>query len=194
MIPALMNAMDVLLRQHLLAARRSILSIEVQGGRETQRLAVGFVDLVGSTSLAQGATLAETGALLSAFETIVHDLVTRRGARLVKLIGDEVMFCSANPDVAIALANEIVAALASHPEMPPVRAGLAFGDVMTRDGDCFGPVVNIAARAVKLAEPSQVVLSAELRNALTDASFLQSLGLRTVKGIDEPLEFWTLAG
>jgi adenylate cyclase len=73
-----------------------------------------------------------------------------------------------------------------------VRAGLAFGDVMTRDGDCFGPVVNVAARAVKLAEPSQVVLSAELRNALTDASSLQSLGLRMVKGIDEPLEFWAL--
>ena len=54
--------------------------------------------------------------------------------------------------------------------------------------------MNIAARAVKLAEPSQVVLSAELRNALIDASSLQSLGVREVKGIDEPMEFWTLAG
>ena len=71
---------------------------------------------------------------------------------------------------------------------------MAFGGVVTRDGDCFGPVVNIAARAVKLAEPSQVVLSAELRNALADASSLQSLGVREVKGIDEPMEFWTLAG
>src|SRR5205807_2949673 len=106
----------------------------------------------------------------------------------------EVMFSSSAPDIALAVAEEIVAALRSHAQLPPARAGLAFGDVMTRDGDCFGPVVNIAARAVKLAEPSQVVLSAELRNALTDASSLQSLGVREVKGIDEPMEFWTLAG
>lgn len=193
-IPALTELMGLLLRRHMIAARRGFVGVQVEGGSETQRLSVGFIDLVGFTARAQEAALAETGAMLSRFEEIAHDVVTQRGARLVKLIGDEVMFSSPAPDVAVAVAEEIVTKLHAHPQVPPARAGLAFGDVMTRDGDCFGPVVNIAARAVKLAEPSQVVLSAELRNALTDASSLHSLGLRTVKGIDEALEFWTVSG
>jgi class 3 adenylate cyclase len=194
LIPSLVDAVEVLLRRHLMAARRSLLAVQVEGGTETQRLAIGFIDLVGSTALAQNHTLAEWGASLSEFEQITHDLIIASGARLVKLIGDEVMYATSNPDAAVAVARALTGALRSHARLPPVRAGLAFGNVMTRDGDCFGPVVNVAARAVKLAEPSQVVLSAEFRNALTDASALQSLGFRSVKGIDEPLEFWTLAG
>jgi class 3 adenylate cyclase len=193
-IPPLSGVMDMLLRRHIIAVRRGFLGVQVEGGRETQRLAVGFVDLVGSTAMAQGQSLADWGASLGEFEQLAHDVVVARGARLVKLIGDEVMFSTPNAEVALDVARALTSALRSHARLPPVRAGLAFGNVMTRDGDCFGPVVNIAARAVKLAEPSQVVLSTELRNALADASALQSLGLRTVKGIDEPLEFWTLAG
>jgi adenylate cyclase len=193
-IPALSQAMDVLLRRHIIAARRGFIGVQVEGGSETQRLAVGFVDLVGSTALAQNHTLADWGASLSEFEQLAQDTIVAAGARLVKLIGDEVMYSTLSADVALGVARTLSAALRDHPRLPPVRVGLAFGDVMTRDGDCFGHVVNVAARAVKLAEPSQVVLSAEFRNALPDASSLQSLGLRQVKGIDEPMEFWTDAG
>lgn len=191
-IPALTEAMGLLLRRHIIAGRRGFFGVQVDGGSETQRLAIGFVDLVGSTSLAQTTTLAEMGAVLSRFEELSYDAVASRGARLVKLIGDEVMLSTPNADVALAVASEIVEALRSHRDVPPVRAGLAFGDVMTRDGDCFGPVVNVAARAVKLAEPSQVVMSAAFRAALSDTSALRSMGPKSVKGIDEPLEFWTL--
>ena len=190
-IPAVTQAMDVLLRRHIIAARRGFVGAQIRGGTETQRLAVGFVDLVGSTALAQNHTLAEWGASLSEFEQLAQDTILTAGARLVKLIGDEVMFSTLSADVALGVARALTEALRDHPRLPPVRVGLAFGDVMTRDGDCFGPVVNVAARAVKLAEPSQVVVSTELRQALTDTSSLQSLGLRSVKGIDEPLEFWS---
>ena len=191
LIAPFMETVEVLLRRHLIAARRSLLGVQVAGGMETQRLAIGFVDLVGSTALAQATTLAEMGAVLSRFEEIAQDAVAGAGARLVKLIGDEVMFSTPSADVALSVAGEIVNVLRSHPQVPPVRAGLGFGDVMTRDGDCFGPIVNIAARAVKLAQPSQVVMSAAFRGALSDASRLRPMGPKAVKGIDEPLEFWT---
>src|SRR5439155_343527 len=53
LLPFVGSALDTLLRQHLLPARRTILGDAVDTGYETQRLAVGFVDLVGSTGLAQ---------------------------------------------------------------------------------------------------------------------------------------------
>src|SRR5438094_4829688 len=99
LIPSLVDAVEVLLRRHLMAARRSLLAVQVEGGTETQRLAVGFVDLVGSTALAQNQSLADWGATLSEFEQLAQDQIIASGARLVKLIGDEVMYSTPNADV-----------------------------------------------------------------------------------------------
>jgi class 3 adenylate cyclase len=49
--------------------------------------------------------------------------------------------------------------------IPAVRGGLASGRVMMRDGDVFGPVVNLAARAVKVAQPGEVLVTADLAEA-----------------------------
>jgi adenylate cyclase len=166
LLPFVSASLDTLLRQHLLAARRrTILDEEIGHGYESQRLAVGFVDLVGSTALAQRLSTRELGAVLTEFENEAADAVTGTGGRVVKLIGDEILYTAPDERSGCAIALELAATFAEHPRVPPTRAAVAAGDVLLRGGDVFGPVVNLAARAVKLAEPGELVVAADVATA-----------------------------
>lgn len=189
LLPGLSRAMDVLLRHHILAARRSLVAWQETGtaGFEMQNLAVGFVDLVGSTALAQQLATRELGAALSEFEVRVADEVVARRGRVVKLIGDEVMFVAPEATAACEIALEVAAAFSTHAVLPPVRVGIAWGDVLTRDGDYFGPVVNVAARVVKEAEPGTVVVTEAVANALPGDATAEPLGRQTLKGLDDEI-------
>jgi adenylate cyclase len=165
LLPFVGDTLDVLLRQHLIAARRTILGDAADAGYETQQLAVGFVDLVGSTALAQQLSTRELGAVLTEFENLAADLVTAAGGRVVKLIGDEVLYTARDPRSACKIALDLTTRFADHPRVPQVRAGVASGEILLRDGDVFGPTVNLAARAVKVAQPCDVVIPADLADA-----------------------------
>ena len=117
---------------------------------------------------------------------------SRPGARLVKTIGDEVMFVAGNAPDAV----DIACALVADPELPPLRVGLAAGEVVTRDGDLYGPVVNLAARLVATAEPDQIVFDAETlpQVARWCRARATSVGTRTLQGFDEPVEVFALDG
>ena len=194
LLPILFRGIEVLLRRHLLAARRSLVSVDRQAGVEVQQLAVGFVDLVGSTALGQRLSTAALGTALGEFEAIVTDTVTDLGARVVKLIGDEVMYSVADPVVACRVALALTDALRAHPVLPPVRGGIASGAVMLRDGDCFGRIVNLAARAVKLARPGHVVVSSDVRTAVQGSLACAALPPARVKGFDGEIELFELSG
>jgi adenylate cyclase len=68
---------------------------------------------------------------------------------------------------------------------------LAAGEVLVREGDLFGPVVNLASRLVGSAEPGQVVLDAETARRVGEALVL-ALGTRAVAGYETPVEVFTL--
>jgi adenylate cyclase len=178
---------DFVLRRHIEIAQRPI----VLSGSETLLRTVGFVDLVESTALARQLTMRELGVSLVDFDELASDLVVDRGGRLVKLIGDEVMFVAADPGTACEIALDLTDRLDSHPRLPNARGALASGDVLTRDGDYFGPVVNLAARAVKLADPGTVLVSSEVRRAAADYAFAP-IGAQDLRGFDEPIELFRL--
>jgi adenylate cyclase len=191
LLPGLSRTMDVLLRHHILAARRSLLAWQETGiaGYEVQDLAVGFIDLVGSTELAQHLSAGDLGRVLSEFEAAVADAVVGRRGRVVKLIGDEAMFVAPDAATACEVALEIASMFASHPRVPQVRAGVAAGEVLARDGDYFGPVANLAARIVEAAEPNTVCVPDALREPLEAAGFrVAPVGSHELKGIEPAVE------
>lgn len=196
LLPQVVRSMDVLLRRHIISARRSLeLSEDDFIGYEVQRLVVGFIDLVGSTALSGELSIRELGAALGEFESLAADIVTSGGGRIVKLIGDEVMFAAPDPRAAGKIALEMRDALAAHPVLPPVRAGLALGNVLLRDGDYYGTVVNLAARAAKVGDPGDVVVSTDLAAELGEVGSpyrLDSLGARALHGFDEAVELFRL--
>jgi class 3 adenylate cyclase len=190
LLPGVSGALDILLRQHIIGARRSILGDAAEVGYETQSMCVGFVDLVGSTALAQRVSARELGAILTEFEHVSADSITAAGGRVVKLIGDEVLYTAADESTACRVALQLIATFAEHPSVPPVRAGIAAGDVLLRDGDVYGPVVNLAARAVNLAAANEVVTPTAVAQAAGIPS--QPLGLQQLKGFETDVELCRL--
>jgi adenylate cyclase len=186
LLPLVGPALDLLFRQHLLGAQRTVLADADLVGYETQRLVVGFVDLVGSTALGERLSMRDLGAVLTTFEQLAADMVTSGGGRIVKLIGDQILYTSPAPGPACTIALNLSAACDDHPLIPRVRGGLASGRVMMRDGDVFGPVVNLAARAVKVAQPGEVLVTADL--AETAGLRTEPRGLHRLEGVTGDVE------
>lgn len=162
-LPASLPVMDAVLRHHVVAAGRRY---SLWGVRPTERsttdAVVGFADLVGFTTLGQHLDPAEVDTLIRRFEELALDATTRRPlSRLVKLIGDEALFVAGDMTSALEIADD----LARDPDLPPLRVGLAAGVIIVREGDVFGPVVNLASRLVELAEPGQVCSTGEPHSA-----------------------------
>jgi adenylate cyclase len=130
-------------------------------------LAIGFADLAGYTELSQGLDERELSELLARFESLAYDTVAENNGRIVKTIGDEVMFVGAPREVAV-LALALTERVAADPDLPDVRIGLAYGSVLARDGDFYGPVVNLASRITGRARRGTVLASDPLRHVLAD--------------------------
>jgi class 3 adenylate cyclase len=115
-------------------------------GEAGDALTVGFVDLVRFTEITEDIDQDSLGNLIDRFESVVHEMVTARDGRIVKMIGDEVMFVADSADAAVDVALGLVDAFRDDESVPRARAGLATGSVLAYGGDYFGPVVNLAAR------------------------------------------------
>jgi class 3 adenylate cyclase len=186
--PAVGNALDVVLRHHLDAARRQF---EQSDSGDVALLgqvrgAVGFADVSGFTALSEVATSAELSRLLTTFESVATALVQERGGRVVKFIGDAVMFVTPRAQAAVDIARAMVEWVAAH-DAPAVRAGLSYGLLLAQDGDYFGPPVNLAARLAAVAEPGQILLSEDLNDRVQDAYATAPQPARTLRGIADPV-------
>jgi adenylate cyclase len=160
--------------------------------RELARLAIGFVDLVGSTTLQGGLDPAELGAQVTRFETRAFDVVAAGGGRLVKFIGDEIMVAALDPVVGCHIVLDLVEAFTADGTQP--RGGLVVGEVLFRHGDYYGPVVNLAARLVDTAIPGEVLVDASVAEEAKDEGLsFEPAGRRQVKGFDAPVTVWSLA-
>lgn len=164
-------------RRHLLAAlrRRTTRTSDAD-----QKVAVGFADLVGFTALSQALAPHELAVAVDRFEAIAYEHVTEHGGRVVKTIGDEVMFAADETVPAAEIALSLAEAYRRESALPGVRVGLAFGAVLSWEGDLFGPTVNLASRLVNLARPNSVLLSNDLGAALDGAPGFALRHLRAV--------------
>ena len=167
-LPAMAHLLEYVWRRHLQAAtRRTMLHRsrgQVQGTSPV--LAVGFADMVGFTMLSQHLADDELAAVVSRFETLAHDTVVALGGRVVKMIGDEVMFVVPTATDAASIGLSLAEAYADDELLSDVRVALAIGPVLVQDGDFYGPVVNLASRLVGVANPGTVLVSDEFRAAL----------------------------
>lgn len=170
-------------RRHLAAAAGTMLAgpLEEVAAR---KLVVGFVDLVGFTSLSSELSYDELGRLVERFETGTADRVVMAGGRVIKTLGDEVLFTFTSPQGAARLALDLVARHAGSRSMPDVRVGVATGTVLYRLGDVYGSVVNLASRLTGLAQPGSVLVDLQVaRELVGDPAFrLMSVPAQSVPG------------
>jgi adenylate cyclase len=159
LLPRLRQVQDYVWRRHLAANAERLLAATGPGDR--RELAVGFVDLVGYTSRSRGMGGQELGEMVEDFESIATEVIARHHGRVVKTVGDGVLFTAGSAVDAVEIGLLLPEAWDAA-ERPPLRVGAAYGTVLTRFGDVYSPVVNLASRLTALARPGAVLVDGDL--------------------------------
>ena len=171
-------------RRHLAAA---VARVEALGASETDlhttQLTVGFADIVAFTALTNQLDHARIGDLVEIFESRCADVVAGQHGRVIKSLGDAVLFVNEDPIRAYDTAEGIIAVIGRDPRMPDVRVGLSTGSVVTRLGDVFGPPVNMAARLTAVARRNRIIVDETTAGLLPEDQFeARPLPARSVRG------------
>ncbi len=177
---------------HLLTAMRRLREARAGKSVDLVRMAVGFVDLVGFTPFSQHLEPHALAGVVERFEDTAYDATTARDGRVVKLIGDEVMFVARDPGAACEIALDLMERLCRDSHATP-RGGLAWGDMLLRGGDYYGPTVNLAARLAEQAVPNELLVTPELvERARRPGLHFEPAGKRMLKGFDAPVRLMTV--
>lgn len=185
LVPAYEPFLNYVWRRHLLATAWRYGTAAEATAESSGALVVGFADLVGFTATTQELDEHELAAMVARFETLVFEHVPEHRGRVVKMIGDEVMFCTEQVGDAMEIALSLAAAHEHDATLPDIRIGLAMGPTLSWQGDLFGPTVNRASRVVNVARPGTVLLSEELVEPVRSAGdyTLRDIGGVRLRGI-----------
>lgn len=169
LVPALERLQRYAWRRHLAAAAGRMMT-ELARPEETTEtsgnvLVVGFADIVGFTSVSRTVSETVLRSLLERFEAETTTVVARHGGRVVKSIGDEVLFVVGDVAEALDLALALQDEVPDDDELIELRVGMAYGEVLPRYGDVYGPTVNIASRLTSHARPGTILLDEDLTAA-----------------------------
>jgi adenylate cyclase len=189
MLPRMRDIQSYVWRRHL-AANADRLLASSAGPGDRRDLAVGFADLVGYTSRSRGMGGRELGAMVEDFESTASEVIARHRGRVVKTVGDGVLFTTVTAVDAVEIGLHLPEVWDTE-ERPPLRVGAAYGTVLTRLGDVYSPVVNLASRLTSLARPGTVLVDRDLAEWVRDQPAYRVRPLRrvSVRGYDH-LQPW----
>jgi adenylate cyclase len=188
LLPLLRQLQDYVWRRHLVANADRLLS--ASGGGDRRELAVGFADLVGYTSRSRGMGGRELGEMIEDFESTAAEVIAGHHGRVVKTVGDGVLFTAVSAVEAVQIALDLPEAWDAE-DRPQLRVGAAYGLVLTRLGDIYSSVVNLASRLTSLARPGTVLVDRALAEQLGEDPAFRVRPLRqvSVRGYDN-LQPW----
>ncbi len=167
-------------RRHLIAA----LGRKVAWGEDLSSeniLIVGFADLVGFTRMARHLEQSELAEVVQHFERSVDQAVPQNNGRVVKMIGDEVMFAVANVGDGAEIALTLIELHEADPILPEIRVGMSRGPVLSWEGDLYGATVNLASRLADAARPSSILISSALADELDGFPAYKMRRLRSMR-------------
>jgi adenylate cyclase len=167
LVPVMEGLIGYVWRRHLAATAARALADD-RGDVLSGTTVVGFADLVGFTSLTRHVDDDDLALLVERFESIATDVVAGCGGRVVKTVGDEVMFTADEPATGAEIALSLSERMSADDDLPDLRVGVACGTVLSRLGDVYGEPVNIASRLTSTARPGSVLVDREMATALED--------------------------
>ncbi|WP_308259376.1 adenylate/guanylate cyclase domain-containing protein [Pseudonocardia sp. H11422] len=176
-LPKLETLQAYVWRRHL-AATVSRVVVGRDEDEDIWPLAVGFADMVGFTRTTRRRSTSELSEMIERFESSTTDVIAGGRGRIIKTVGDEVLFVADDIADAAAIAVALQDRVRAEPALPELRIGLAAGPVLVRFGDVYGEVVNIAARLTTHARPDSVLVDREVAAALADDPRFEVRSLR----------------
>ncbi|MDP3136778.1 MAG: adenylate/guanylate cyclase domain-containing protein [Burkholderiaceae bacterium] len=123
---------------------------------------VVFADLTGSTGVFEALGNAKATQAITRLTQWISQVCEAHEGRVVKTLGDGVLavFPAASDaaDAVIELQRSHHKRILSWPEKLRMRLqiGVAYGEVVEVDGDCYGDAVNVASRLSDLSGPEQI--------------------------------------
>lgn len=183
--PTLESFLTYTWRRHLVAALHSRVTAADAGGVESA--CVGFADLVGFTAASQELSHHDLAVMVERFEALAYDVIASHGGRVIKMIGDEVMFAIVDASAAGRAALDMADACEVDALIPSVRVGVAHGSILRHEADLFGPTVNLASRLVNIADPGSVLVSDEVASLINNQPgfALRRVRPRKLRGLGE---------
>lgn len=184
---------------------------------ERRQLTVMFCDLVGSTTLSGQLDPEDLREVVRAYQEAAAGVIEQYDGHIAQYLGDGLLVYFGYPQAhereahrAIHTALGIVEAMetlnhrlqSEHGIELAVRLGIHTGPVVVgqmggggrHEQLALGETPNIAARLEGLATPNTIVISQVTARLVTDTFELATLGLQTLKGVNEPLEVWKVTG
>lgn len=153
-----------------------------------------FADLEGSTRVFESLGNAKATRSITRLIQWIGTVCASHGGRVVKSLGDGVMVVFADNLSAVQTVVELQRAhsdrIRTWPETLKMRlqVGIAHGDVVEQDGDCFGDAVNVASRLSDLCGPGQILAADAVIQQLASRGQVRSyrLGAMDIRGRSEP--------
>ncbi len=191
-------------RRHTLAAAARLLlannddnADEQAEGEAGTTMGVGFADIVNYTRQSRSLSRSEIGRMVDHFEERSLEIISGHDGRIIKTIGDEILFVADEPEAIARIGLELTEEVQRDEEFPEIRVGLAWGPALARLGDVLGPVVNVASRLTSTARPGRVLVDRSLADELESLQpsreqfKLRRVRRTSVKGYRK-LEPWSL--
>ena len=138
---------------------------------ETAQRAVLFVDVTDSTKIYESLGDTVALALINGVFSRLEKIVAKYNGLVVKSLGDGIICVFEDPDNAFRAACEIQTTVHSAAQGTTnrlqLKIGFTYGSVILSKGDVFGDTMNVCARLVVLANPEQILTSAQTVEALS---------------------------
>lgn len=153
-----------------------------------------FTDLVGFTEYTDACGDAAAVAVLDQQLALARSALADGSGRLVKELGDGLMFWFAHPQAGLRVAAAMLAAIGSARDRAGfalgVRMGMHCGEMTARGEDFVGQTVNVASRIADVAGPGELIVSEPVVTLLGGQSTgdrFRPVGPTRVKGVAAPI-------
>ncbi|GAA4049523.1 adenylate/guanylate cyclase domain-containing protein [Nonomuraea soli] len=167
-----------------------------------KNVVVLFIDLVGSTTLAEGMDPEPLRVLMDRYYRVCTEAIGEHGGVIEKFIGDAVMAVFGMPVAheddaarAVRAALEVTAGVRGLGGGLDVHSGIFSGEVIatalpTGDLRVVGDAVNTAARLQSAAGAGEILIGKSVAQAVRDLMELRPVPSLTLKGKAKPVPAW----
>lgn len=155
---------------------------------------VVFADLTGSTGVFESLGNVKATTAITRLTQWIGQVCEANGGHVVKYLGDGVLIVFPHGADAIEAATELQRVHQARinnwaePLQMRLQVGMARGEIVEKDGDCYGDAVNVASRLSDLSGPEQILASESVIQDLPQNSIVRSrsLGAMAIRGRTEP--------
>jgi adenylate cyclase len=159
-----------------------------------------FADLAGSTGMFESLGNTQAAQLVSKTTHWIGTLCTQRHGKVIKYLGDGVLMSFVDNVAAVQAAIDIqrlhreqISPLSNRLPVQ-IKIGLARGDVIEQDGDCFGDAVNVASRLSDLSGADQIFVTREVIKGTSKHPEIRTrhLGSMNIRGKSEAISVYRI--